>query len=440
MDQETTSHEQDLREAFEQTAATVAVVGQGYVGLPLALAFARAGFETFGIDVDTERVARLNDGTSYIEDVDDAAVREVVESGNYRATDDYAAVGEAEAVSICVPTPLRKTRDPDVSYIQSAAESLAPELRGPTLVILESTTYPGSTEEILVPILVDKNGGSHALGENLFVAFSPERVDPGNETYHIGNTPKVVGGVDESSTELAEALYGQMIEQVHTVPGATEAEMAKLLENTFRAVNIGLVNEMALMCDRMQIDTWEVIEAAATKPFGFMAFYPGPGIGGHCIPNDPTYLSWKAKSYGFHHRFIELATDINTDMPRFVADRAVEVLNDHGKPMRGAEVLLVGVAYKPDVSDTRESPALDIWRLLEGKGAELSYHDPHVESLEEVGGGESVELSDERLERADLVVVCTDHSGVEYGRVAGLADAVLDTRNCVPRGEGVERI
>ncbi len=429
-----------LRSEFEQTSASVAVVGQGYVGLPLALSFAEAGYRTVGIEIDSERVARLNEGTSYIGDVSDEAVREAVESNAYRATDDYAVAAEADAVSICVPTPLRKTRDPDISFIRSAAERLAPHLTPPTLVVLESTTYPGSTRELLVPLLTDRAEADRTVGDELFVAFSPERVDPGNETYHIGNTPKVVGGIDRRSTELAASLYGQMVETVHPVPGSTEAEMVKLLENTFRAVNIGLVNEMARMCDRMDVDIWQVIEAAATKPFGFMPFYPGPGIGGHCIPNDPTYLSWKAKSFGFHPRFIELATDINTDMPRFVADRAAELLNERRKPVRGSSILLLGVAYKPDVSDTRESPALDLWKLLDERGAQLRYHDPHVPQVEPLDGAESVELTDRRLERADLVVVCTDHSCVDYRRVVRGAEAVLDTRDCTPRDAHVDRL
>ena len=431
---------QTLRDRFEQTSATVAVIGQGYVGLPLALAFARTGFRTIGVDIDPERVARLNDGTSYIGDVTDAEVREVVASGRYRATDDYATVADADAISICVPTPLRKTRDPDISYIQSAAESLAPHVTDATLVVLESTTYPGTTEEILVPLLDEETDGDVTVGEDLFVAFSPERVDPGNETYDIENTPKVVGGVDDRSTELAETLYSQMIETVETVPSSTEAEMVKLLENTFRAVNIGLVNEMARMCDRMEIAIWEVIEAAETKPFGFMSFYPGPGIGGHCIPNDPTYLSWKAKSFGFHNRFIELADDVNTNMPRFVVDKATEVLNRREAPVRGSDILLLGMAYKPDVSDVRESPAIDIWTLLRERGADLSYHDPHVPSVDKLDGETSVALTDERLERADLVVVCTDHSAVDYDRVTEKADAVLDTRDCTPKREHVERL
>jgi UDP-N-acetyl-D-glucosamine dehydrogenase len=418
----------ELAETFENRSATVAVVGQGYVGLPLALAFADAGFEVVGIDVDPERVARLNDGVSYVGDIADDEVREAVASGRFRATDDYAAAAEADAISICVPTPLRKTRDPDISYIQSAAESLQSELEPPSLVILESTTYPGTTDEILLPMF----GDGDELADSLFLAFSPERVDPGNEIWHIGNTPKVVGGVDDDSTALAEALYSQMIDTVHPVPSSTEAEMVKLLENTFRAVNIGLVNEMALMCDRMEIDIWEVVEAAATKPFGFMPFYPGPGIGGHCIPNDPTYLSWKAKSFGFHNRFIELATDVNSDMPRFVVQKAARVLNEYEKPVRGSDILLLGAAYKPDVSDTRESPALDIWSLLDDLGADLRYHDPHVPELEQFGDVESVDLTDATLESADLVVLTTDHSAFDYDRIVSRAPAILDTRDCTP--------
>ena len=418
----------ELKNKFESKDATIAVIGQGYVGLPLALGLADAGFNVIGIDIDDQRVGQLNEGQSYILDISNEELQEALENGNFQATTDFAQVAEADAVSICVPTPLRKTRDPDISYIQSAADSILPHLKRPVLVVLESTTYPGTTEEILVPLLSD---GDEELADGLFVAFSPERVDPGNKTYQIHNTPKVVGGVDEDSTMLAHTLYSQMIETVHPVPSATEAEMVKLLENTFRAVNIGLVNEMAIMCDRMGINIWRVIEAAATKPFGYMPFYPGPGIGGHCIPLDPTYLSWKAKSFGFYNRFIELATDINSNMPRFVVQKLSRALNEHQKPINGSKVLLIGVAYKPDVHDTRESPALDIWHLLKEEGAELAYHDPHVASVRELDGAMSAELTLELLQDTDAVVLCTNHSDLDYDRICENAPLVLDTRDAL---------
>jgi UDP-N-acetyl-D-glucosamine dehydrogenase len=408
--------------------ATVAVIGQGYVGLPLSMELAHAGFRTIGVDVDADKVARLNAGDSYIFDVSAADLAKAREDGRFEATTDYARIAEADAVSICVPTPLRKTRDPDISYIQKAAQAMAPHLTGPVLVVLESTTYPGTTEEVLVPLLEESG---LTLDEELFVAFSPERVDPGNETYGLRNTPKVVGGVTADSTRLIEALYTQVVENVHPVGGSSEAELVKLLENTFRAVNIALVNEMAMMCDRMDIDIWSVIEAAATKPFGFMPFYPGPGIGGHCIPLDPTYLSWKAKSYGYYNRFIELATDINGNMPRFVVQKLVREMNARGVATGGAKILLLGVAYKSDINDLRESPALDIWQLLESEwGADVSYHDPFIEAIE-LFDATSSDLTAETLAEVDAVLVTTSHSDVDYDFVAEHASLILDTRNAV---------
>ncbi len=421
----------ELKEKLESKDATIAVIGQGYVGLPLALGFVEAGFRTIGVDIDADRVSQLNEGSSYISDVSDAELQKALETGLFAATTDFSDVTEADAVSICVPTPLRKTRDPDISYIQSATESIRPHLKETCLIVLESTTYPGTTEEVLAPMLSDGDG---ELNDGRFVAFSPERVDPGNEVYQIHNTPKVVGGVNAESTELAVTLYSQMLDSVHPVGSATEAEMVKLLENTFRAVNIGLVNELAVMCDRMEINIWRVIEAAATKPFGYMPFYPGPGIGGHCIPLDPTYLSWKAKSFGFYNRFIELATDINSNMPRFVVQKLARALNGHKKPINGSNVLLVGMAYKPDVHDTRESPALDIWQLLKEEGAELAYHDPFVAKVRELDDIESVELTAERLADSDAVVICTNHSNLDYDLIVENAPLVLDTRDAI---EGV---
>jgi UDP-N-acetyl-D-glucosamine dehydrogenase len=415
-----------LRQRFESRDAVVAVIGQGYVGLPLAAEVVEAGFRCVGVDIDPERVAMLQRGESYIFDVADERLKAMVDSGRYEATTDFSRVQDADAISICVPTPLRKTRDPDLSYIQSAVEGVRPHLKSPSLVILESTTYPGTTEEIVAPLLV---GDDRVLNEDLFVAFSPERVDPGNETHGLRNTPKVVGGASPASTELIAAFYDQIVDEVHPVPTAREAELVKLLENTFRAVNIALVNEMAVMCDRMGIDIWRVIEAAATKPFGFMPFYPGPGIGGHCIPLDPTYLSWKAKSYGFHHRFIELATDINGAMPRFVVRKLVRLLNARGTAMKDARILLVGMAYKPNINDLRESPALDIWKLLGSEwGADLQYHDPFIPTVDQLRSS-SVDLTPELLDAMDAVIITANHNDVDYALIAEHAPLVLDARN-----------
>lgn len=419
---------ESLRKSFEDGNATVAIIGQGYVGLPLALRFVEGGFRCIGIDINPERVKQLSEGVSHITDVSNEEMRAALDSGLYEPSCDFSRIAEADAVSICVPTPLNKTREPDLSYIRAAAESVAPHLKSGSLVVLESTTYPGTTNEVLAPmLLLDK----HTLDEDVFVAFSPERVDPGNKHYKIGNTPKVVGGVTEMSGVLAQTLYDQVIDEVYPVASATGAELVKLLENTFRAVNIALVNEMAIMCDRMDIDIWSVIGAASTKPFGYMPFYPGPGIGGHCIPLDPSYLSWKAKSFGFYNRFIESATDINTNMPRFVVTKLARILNDHGKPLRDANIMLIGMSYKPDVSDTRESPALDIWKHLGDWKANLSYHDPLVDYVEQLDGERSVELTPEALAAADAVVVVTHHAAVDWDLVIEHAPLIFDTRNAI---------
>lgn len=420
---------ESLRKSFEDHTATVAVIGQGYVGLPLALRFVAEGFRCIGIDINPQRVQQLSEGISHITDVSNEEMREALDSGLYEPSFDFARIAEADAVSICVPTPLNKTREPDLSYIRAAAESVAPYLKSGCLVVLESTTYPGTTNEVLAPMLVV---GDHVLDDDIFVAFSPERVDPGNEKYKIGNTPKVVGGVTEMSGVLAKTLYDQVIDEVYPVTSATGAELVKLLENTFRAVNIALVNEMAIMCDRMDIDIWSVIDAASTKPFGFMPFYPGPGIGGHCIPLDPSYLSWKAKSFGFYNRFIESATDINTNMPRFVVNKLARILNDEGKALRDANIMLLGMSYKPDVSDTRESPALDIWKHLTDWKANLSFHDPVVEYVEELDNQRSVALTPEVLAAADAVVVVTNHSAIDWEMVIEHAPLIFDTRNAIP--------
>lgn len=417
-----------LKKTFEDRTATIAIIGQGYVGLPLALRFVEAGFNCIGVDINPQRVERLQSGHSHITDVSDEELSAALKTGRYAATTDFSRVAQADAVSICVPTPLNKTREPDLSYIRSAAQSIAPHLQGATLIVLESTTYPGTTNEVLVPMLL---AGKHTLDKEVYVAFSPERVDPGNPTYKIGNTPKVVGGVTERSGELAAALYSQAIDEVYPVTSATGAELVKLLENTFRAVNIALVNEMAIMCDRMGIDIWSVIGAAATKPFGYMPFYPGPGIGGHCIPLDPSYLSWKAKSFGFYNRFIESATDINTNMPRFVVQKLARILNEKGLALSKSNILLLGMSYKPDVSDTRESPALDIWELLGEWRAQRSYHDPLVAEVEELDGTRSVELTPEALAAADAVVVVTNHSSFDWDMILEHSSLVFDTRNAI---------
>mgnify|MGYP000483472243 CR=1 FL=1 len=420
-----TEHGALLRDKIESGDITFAVIGQGYVGLPLAMEVTEAGFSCIGVDISEDRVAQANEGKSYIIDISDEQLGGAVEKGLYRATTDYSEVAKADAISICVPTPLRKTRDPDISYIQSALKQMREYITKPCLIVLESTTYPGTTEEIVAGMLAEVG---LELDKDVFVAFSPERVDPGNATYHLKNTPKVIGGVTEDSTELACLLYGKFVDHVHPVGSAAEAEMVKLLENTFRAVNIALVNEMMLMCDRMDINIWRVIEAAGTKPFGFMKFTPGPGIGGHCIPLDPTYLSWKAKSYGFYNRFIELATDINGNMPRFVVQKLTRLLNDHsGKALKGSKVMLVGMAYKPNIDDLRESPALDLWALLEQWGVELYYHDDFVSEIKSLDA-KSTPLDEETIKSMDAVLITTNHRHVDYENILKHAELILDTR------------
>jgi UDP-N-acetyl-D-glucosamine dehydrogenase len=420
-----------LLEAFETRTAVVGVVGLGYVGLPLAVALADAGFTVVGVDVETEKVEALNQGRSYIGDVPDEQLAPLVREGRLSATDDYARLAEAHAVSICVPTPLRKTGDPDISYIIDAAESLAQVGSRGKLFVLESTTYPGTTDEIILPRLV-RNGA--VVGENVFVAFSPERIDPGRTDYTIHTTPKVIGGTTPACLEVALALYGTIVAEPVPVSGTATAEMVKLLENTFRAVNIGLVNEVALMCDKLGLDTWEVVRAAATKPYGFMPFYPGPGLGGHCIPIDPLYLSWKLRTLNYTARFIELAAEVNGHMPEYVVSKVADALNDEQKSVKGSEILVLGVAYKPDVADTRESPALDVIQLLHDKGAAVRYHDPLVPQLDEGGiRMESEALTDSALASADCVVVITDHALFDWQQVAEQARLVVDTRHAINR-------
>ena len=405
------------------------MIGLGYVGLPLVVEFARAGFRATGFDVDVARVDQLARGESYIPDVPAESLRSVLASGHLHVTSDFAPLAELDTVNICVPTPLRKTKDPDLSYIAAAAEDIAKYLRPGQLVILESTTYPGTTEEVVRPML---EAGRLKAGRDFFLAFSPERVDPGNAEWNTGNIPKVLGGIDEASTAAAAALYEQVVQTVIPVSSTRVAEMVKLLENTFRAVNIGLANELALMCHDLGIDVWEVIDAAKTKPFGFMPFYPGPGLGGHCIPVDPFYLSWKARQNGVESRFIELAGHINAAMPRFVVERVAEALNSASRPLRGSRVHLFGVAYKPDVSDVRESPALDIAELLCRRGAVLSYSDPYVPQIS-VGELQlqAVAVPDALDGSLDCAVITTNHRGFDYAAIVDRVPLLVDTRNAL---------
>jgi UDP-N-acetyl-D-glucosamine dehydrogenase len=422
-----------LHQKITSRTARVGVVGLGYVGLPLAVELARAGFKTTGIDLDKRKVDAINRGESYIQDVPTSDVAEFHKAGRLSATADAAIVSSLDTINICVPTPLRKTKDPDLSYVVSAVEMIAAHLHPGVLVVLESTTYPGTTEEVVQPIL--EKGGLKA-GRDFFLAFSPERVDPGNEKWNTKNVPKIVGGLTPACSSLAKALYGASIDTVIEVSSPKVAEMVKLLENTFRAVNIGLVNELALMCDRLGLSVWEVVDAAATKPFGFMPFYPGPGLGGHCIPIDPFYLSWKVKEVGFEARFIELAGQVNGAMPHHVVDKVTDALNAHGKAVRGANVFVLGISYKRDIDDMRESPALDVMAVLKQKGAKLSYHDPYVATLpaRDWPGAEdltSVALTPQALEHADCVVIITDHKVLDYKTIVERAKLIVDSRNAI---------
>lgn len=419
--------------------AKVGVVGMGYVGLPLAVEFARTGYNVWGLDILPEKVAMLNRGESYIPDVPTATLAPLVQAGKLRATTTYDDLRDADVISICVPTPLLKTKDPDMSYVVSAIEEVA-KIRHPgMLVVLESTTYPGTTVELILPKLTDSD---LTVGENIFVAFSPERVDPGNPTYGVYNTPKVVGGVTPACLEVITALYEPAVNRVVQVSSPTAAEMVKLLENTFRAVNIGLVNEMALMCKRLGVDIWEVIEAASSKPFGFMPFYPGPGLGGHCIPIDPLYLSWKLRALNYTARFIELASEINTSMPYHVIEMVMDALNEDGKALKGAQVGILGMAYKRDIDDVRESPALDIHELLEEKGAIVSFNDPYVASVRLSGDRvvRSVDLTAEWLAAQDAIVIVTDHTVYDVPFILEHARLVIDTRNKTRGQRGKARV
>jgi UDP-N-acetyl-D-glucosamine dehydrogenase len=418
----------NLLKRLNDKTATVAVLGLGYVGLPLAVAFAEAGYKVIGIEPMATKVDSLNQGKSYILDVSSETVARLVKAGKLEATSDFSALKKVDAVSICVPTPLRKTGDPDLSFIVSANEELAKYIHPGMVIVLESTSYPGTTREMTLHRLEEASGLK--AGKDFFLAFSPERVDPGRKDYNTLTTPKVIGGITPDCGEVAATWYATAIQKVVLVSSAEVAEMAKLLENTFRMINIGLVNELALMCERLGVDVWEVIDAAATKPFGFMKFTPGPGLGGHCIPIDPLYLSWKLKSLNYTARFIELASEINTNMPRYVVSRVQDAMNDEGKALKGSSLLVLGAAYKPDIDDLRESPALDVIHLLKQKGAKVSYHDPFVPHIKvEQTEFDSVPDLMDAVRKADCVVIVTNHSSYDYAAILKEAKLIFDTRN-----------
>lgn len=416
--------------------ARIGVIGLGYVGLPLIVEFGLKGFDCIGFEVDSKKADAINGGGSYIVDVPAENVQKCVSSGKLIATTDFSRLNDCDVIIICVPTPLRKTKDPDMSYILTAGGEICKYMRPGQLIILESTTYPGTTDEVLQPMFEEKG---FVLDRDFLLAFSPERVDPGNPQFQTHNIPKVVGGVSDDSTAVAATLYSQIVDTVHEVSSARVAEAAKLWENTFRAINIGMANEMAKVCNALGIDTWEVVRAAATKPFGFMPFFPGPGIGGHCIPLDPHYLSWKARQHGFDSQFISLAEQINSTMPNYVVELAATALNDEKKTVNGSKILILGVAYKKDIDDMRESPALAIIDLLRADGAEVVYHDPFVPEVTfdhayTIGDGEPLynkELTDKLISDADCVIICTEHSNVDYDRVCRLAKLIVDTRNAL---------
>jgi len=436
---------------IESCSAHSGVIGLGYVGLPLMVAIANAGFRVTGIDICQHKLERLKNGISDVPDVPNSVLESFIKSGQIQVTDDFSVISELDTVNICVPTPLSENNTPDIQYISAAVEQIAEHLREEQLIILESTTYPGTTEEVVLPMLqptvknttqssdtqhsLDRNSsdtkGTLQVGKDFYLAYSPERIEPGNSTFYMTNTPKVIGGVTPKCTQIAKAFYEQYINKTHTVSSPRIAEMVKLLENTFRSVNIGLINEVALICDRMGMDVWEIIDAAATKPFGFMPFYPGPGPGGHCIPIDPHYLSWKARTYQYHARFIELASEINRSMPKYVFDKVIHALNRQRKSLNGSRILVIGVAYKKDIGDTRESPAFEVMRLMLDNGAKILYHDPHVSNI--ILRGEdtyhSETLTTSIIESVDCVVILTDHSSIDYEFVVRYAGTVVDTRN-----------
>jgi len=433
-----------LIKKLQDKTAKIGILGMGYVGMPLAVVFAEKGFNVLGIDPDPRKVETFNQGISYIQDVPTETVARLRKAGKLNMTADFAALAEMDAVSICVPTPLRQTGDPDMSFILSATEQLAKYVHSGMVVVLESTTYPGTTRELMGPMLTEKSGLK--VGEELFICFSPERVDPGREDWTTYNTPKVMGGMTVACAEVATAWYSGALETVVPVSSPEAAEMAKLLENTFRMINIAMVNELALMCERLGVDVWEVIEAAATKPFGFMKFTPGPGLGGHCIPIDPLYLSWKMKALNYNAKFIELASEINTNMPRYVVSRVLEALNDRGKPLKGNKVLVLGVAYKPDIDDGRESPALDVIALLRKKGALVEYHDPHIPHIHherEDWRMDSIAEADlmKSVKAADAVVIVTNHSTYDYKAILASAQFIFDSRNALGKmGKESEKV
>jgi UDP-N-acetyl-D-glucosamine dehydrogenase len=425
------SVKETLINSLRDHSARIGILGLGYVGLPLAAAFGEAGFHITGIDPDPRKVASINRGESYVQDVPSEQIAKHLKLGRLSATTDFSAISDCDAVSICVPTPLRKTGDPDMSFILSATDELARYIHPGMIIVLESTTYPGTTREVLLPKLGKEKG--LVVGKDFFLAFSPERVDPGREDWNTLNTPKVIGGITEDCSDVAAAWYSQALKTVVKVSSAETAELSKLLENTFRMINIGLVNELAIMCERLGVDVWEVIDAAATKPFGFMKFTPGPGLGGHCIPIDPLYLSWKMKAFQYNARFIELAADINTNMPRYVVSRVSDAFNDRGVVLKGSKVLVLGAAYKPDIDDIRESPALDIIGLLQKKGAVVEYHDPHIPHLRTHDNIEMESVKDvmEAVQAADCVVIITNHSSYDYDAILKQSKFIFDSRNAL---------
>ena len=410
---------------LKEKQTKIGVMGLGYVGLPLAVEFAKEGFSVIGFDIDEKKNAIINKGQTYIQDIRPDDIEKVVQNGFLRATNDFSYIKEIDSISICVPTPLRKTKDPDISYIVASVDAVAKYIRKGQLIVLESTTYPGTTEELLL-LRFEELGLK--VGEDFYLAFSPERVNPGDKQYYTKNTPKVIGGMTPTCTEIARLVYEQVINKVVLVSSPRVAEMVKLLENTFRSVNIGLVNEIALMCNKLDINVWEVIDAASTKPFGFMPFYPGPGLGGHCIPVDPFYLSWKAKTVGFEARFIELAGQMNSSMPEYVVSKVIDALNEHGKPLKGSHILILGVSYKKDVNDIRESPALDIIQLLQKKGAVVNYMDPYVPELK-YNGATSKSVGVDVLSSCDCAVLVTDHTDFDLDLFVEKLKLIVDTRN-----------
>jgi len=416
-----------LKKRLKDHSASTAIIGLGYVGLPMAELTARKGFSVIGVDTDPDRIDQINRGVSYIRDVSSDSIGELVRSGRLRATNDYALIRDSDVVIITVPTPLNKTGDPDMGCILRVLESISSQIHSGMLIVLESTTYPGTTKELFEPMVADEG---LTVGRDVFVAFSPERIDPGNPTHGLENTPKVVGGVTPECTEVACAYYGELVTTVVPVTSSTEAELVKVFENSFRSINVGLANELAIICHLLNVDVWEIVEAASTKPFGFMPFYPGPGLGGHCIPVDPNYLSWKMRTLKYKTRFIELATEVNTQMPAWVVHRAMELLNDEGKSLKNARILLLGIAYKADIDDTRESPIIDIFSLLKQRGAQVEYHDPYCPRVTiDDRATESQPLTRNLLSLQDLVIIGTGHRGVDYDMVLQHARLVFDTRN-----------